>query len=131
MERRRQLAAIYIRELSEIEGLQLVVPSELKSSSFWKVPVLLNRELDRSKVTEFMAKSGITVDWAYHPALHMQPVMRELYNIIEGQLPYTEDYLSRHICLPSHPRLSDDDVIFVSNKLKEIIHRELESVNTR
>lgn len=122
--RRRELAQIYINELSEFNGIKLIIPKDLKSSAFWKVPALLNSNLSRPRVTKFLSENGITIDWAYQPALHMQPVMQNLYNSFEGQLPITEDCLRRNINLPCHPRLTNEDVVFTCNKLKEIILKE-------
>lgn len=119
--RRRQIAALYIRELNGTPGIQMVVPAALENSSFWKVPLLLDPGLDRAHITDTLAARGITVDWAYQPAVHLQPVFRTLYGTTEGQLPRTEDYLSRHLCLPSHPRITDEEVLFVATQLKAAV----------
>lgn len=119
--RRRQVAAIYRRELSGVEGVHLILPDDPKSSSFWKVPLLLAPSLDRTTITERMATAGIAVDWAYQPALHLQPVFRNLYGTAEGMLPRTEDLLSRHLCLPCHPRISDDDAVRVAMELRAAV----------
>jgi perosamine synthetase len=119
--RRRQVAAIYGRELLGLKGVTLLLPETLESSSFWKVPLLLDRALDRVAITDRMAAAGVTVDWAYQPALHLQPVFRELYGTAEGLLPQTEDLLSRHLCLPCHPRMSNDDAIRVANELRAAV----------
>ena len=65
-----------------------------------------------------MANVGISVDWAYQPALHLQPVFKDLYGYREGMLPKSEDILSRHLCLPCHPRLTDEDATFVAEQLR-------------
>jgi perosamine synthetase len=116
--RRRHLAAIYKREL---EGIRLILPATLESSSFWKVPLLLDRDMDRASIAAHMADEGIAVDWAYEPALHLQPVFRDLYGTAEGLLPRTEDILSRHLCLPCHPRMTDEDAIRVAKTFKDAV----------
>jgi len=121
LDRRREIAAIYIQELSGVNTLQLIVPEELKSSTFWKIPILLDQSISRPLVIEFLTQNNIAIDLAYDPSLHLQPVFRNLYGSSEGQLPFTEDYLSRNICLPCHPRLSNSNVLFVCKKLKEIL----------
>ena len=93
----------------------------LENSSFLKIPLLLNPELDRGSITQDMADAGVTMDWAYQPALHLQPVFRSLYGTTEGLLPVTEDILNRHLCLPCHPRMTDEDAIYVAKTLKDII----------
>ncbi len=119
--RRRSVAEIYGRELAGLNGVELLLPAALESSSFWKVPLLLDRSLARVAITERMAAGGITVDWSSQPALHLQPVFRELYGTSEGMLPHTEDLLSRHLCLPCHPRMSDVDAVRVAQELRTIV----------
>lgn len=119
--RRRQVAAIYRRELSGQPELRMILPATLDSSSFWKVPLLLDRSLDRAAITKCMVAAGVAVDWAYQPALHLQPVFRELYGTTEGMLPRTEDILSRHLCLPCHPRMTDKEAIYVARTLIDVV----------
>jgi len=121
LNRRRQLAAIYVHELSGQPEFSLILPKMIESSSFWKVPLLLNQELDRALITQNMTDAGVAVDWAYQPALHLQPVFRSLYGTAEGLLPITEDILSRHLCLPCHPRMTDEDASYVARTLKDVI----------
>ena len=68
-----------------------------------------------------MVEAGISIDWAYHPALHLQPVFRNLYGTMEGQLSCTEKILSRHICLPCHPQMSIEDAIHVVRSLRNAL----------
>lgn len=119
--RRRRVAAIYGEALAGAPGMQLLLPDDLECSSFWKVPLLLEPGLDREMIAEHMAAAGIAVDWAYQPALHLQPVFRALYGTSEGLLPRTEELLSRHLCLPCHPRMSDDDAIRVAEAIRTAI----------
>lgn len=119
--RRRQLAVIYRRELSGQPKLRMILPATLDSSSFWKVPLLLDRSLDRASITQRMIAAGVAVDWAYQPALHLQPVFRDLYGTAEGMLPRTEDILSRHLCLPCHPKMTEKDAIYVARTLIDAV----------
>lgn len=128
--RRRQVAAIYGKELAGLHGVKLLLPENLESSSFWKVPLLLDQSLDRMTISERMAGAGIAVDWAYQPALHLQPVFRELYGTGEGMLPRTEELLSRHLCLPCHPRMSDDDAVRVARELRDAVVDEMARVGS-
>lgn len=121
LDRRRQVAAIYAGELAGQSGLRMILPATFEASSFWKVPLLLDPSLDRVSLTERMARAGIAVDWAYQPALHLQPVFRDFCGTAEGLLPRTEDLLARHLCLPCHPRMTDDDAVYVARTLAETI----------
>jgi perosamine synthetase len=121
--RRRQIASVYAGELNNFPELKVVLPHHIESSSFWKFPILLQRSEDRVAITNHMTSAGIAVDWAYQPALHMQPVFCNLYDTRQGQLPRTEDILSRHMCLPCHPRMSDEDALHVTETIKEAIRK--------
>lgn len=119
--KRRHVAAIYSRELAEVSAVQVLLPDNLENSSFWKVPLLLAPELDRMAITHRMAALGIAVDWAYQPTLHLQPVFRNLYGCSEGLLPISEELLSRHLCLPCHPRISEEDAHRVAAELRSAV----------
>jgi perosamine synthetase len=121
LDKRRSLAEIYRTELNNIDGIMALIPKDLKSSSFWKVPIILDSDVDRVALTENMLSKGVIVDWAYHPPLHLQPVFADLYQTSEGQLPITEDILARHLCLPCHPRMDESDVVYVTTVLKDFL----------
>ena len=116
LEKRRALASIYQVELCGVDGIDVLIPKDINSSSFWKVPVILDRDM-RSK--------GVSVDWAYNPPLHLQPVFVNLYQTFEGQLPITEACLMRHICPPCHPRMDSGDAIYVTEVLKQCLKDRL------
>lgn len=121
LKKRRALAKIYQKELFGVDGINVLIPEDLKSSSFWKVPIILNSDIDRSVLTEHMQLNGISVDWAYNPPLHLQPVFVDLYQTFEGQLPITESSLASHICLPCHPRMEEKDALYVAQVLKDYL----------
>ena len=120
--KRRFIANIYKSELINLENkINVLIPEDINSSSYWKVPIILSKGIDRNDLTKKMISSGISVDWAYNPPLHLQPVFLELYKTYEGQLPITEDCLNRHICLPCHPGMSENDALYVVDTLKLIL----------
>ena len=107
---RRSLAKIYYEMLSACSSILLVNPSVLETSSFWKFPISFSSSALRNKVREELSRNGIDSDSAYSPPLHLQPVMQKLFSSQPGDLPYSEDILSRHLCLPVHPRMTTDDI---------------------
>ena len=120
---RQQVALIYQRELQGHQHFSLISPQNIKSSSCWKVLILLDEIVDRGAVVKIMTEAGVSVDFTYHPALHLQPVFRNLYGTSEGMLPVSEDLLSRHLCLPCHQRMTVDDARYVSETLLEAIEQ--------
>ncbi len=121
--RRRRIAAAYKQGLKERNDLRLVFPDDPKSSSFWKFPIILDASIDRSKLMTHLGNHGIATDAAYQPALHQQPVFQEIFKNDAVCLGRTEDLLSRHLCLPCHPRMTDEDVDYVLDMLIQGIER--------
>ena len=121
LEQRQKLAEIYRHEFEADSRVTVVLPDEKKSSSCWKIPVLLDATIDRGRLTREMSEAGVSVDWAYQPALHLQPIFRNLYGNMDGQLPHTEAMLARHLCLPCHPQMRVDDAVYVVRSLKNAL----------
>jgi perosamine synthetase len=121
LEQRQELAEIYRCEFEADSRVTVILPNEKKSSSCWKIPLLLDATIDRDRLTGEMSDVGVYVDWAYQPALHLQPVFQNLYGNMKGKLPNTEAILARHICLPCHPQMGVDDAIFVVHSLKNAL----------
>ena len=122
--KRRMIASLYKSELEQLhfsDKIDVLVPREINSSSYWKVPIILDKRIDRADLTEKMNVKGISVDWAYNPPLHLQPVFINLYKTYQGQLPITEDCLNRHVCLPCHPGMTEEDTFRVIEGLRNIL----------
>ncbi len=119
---RQRIAAIYKSKFQNDNRVQLIIPDEISASSYWKVPLLLNSDKIRDVVIEKMKeKHGVSLDSAYQPALHLQPFFREIYGTKPGDLPRSEALLSRHVCLPCHPQMNEDDAEYVVCSLKETL----------
>jgi len=127
LSKRHQVAELYQRELQDLQHIRLILPEKISASSCWKIPVLLGTMFDRVDVTKKMKDLGVVVDWTYQPALHLQPVFRALYGTKEGQLPISENLLSRHICLPCHPQMNEKDALYVTESLKDCLSSYSES----
>ena len=118
---RRKVAKIYQKQLGKIKKIKLILPKKLDQTACWKIPVILDQSYDREEIIIKLKKNGIEADLAYNPPLHLQPVMKKLYNNQKGMLPRSENILSRHICLPSHQNMTEDDANYVCEKLLKIL----------
>jgi perosamine synthetase len=122
---RRRVLSVYREGFRDDNRVRLIIPDVDEASSCWKIPLILADCYNRVMVTQEMHAAGISVDWAYHPALHLQPVFKKLYGIQDGYLPKSEQLLSQHICLPCHPRISNEDAAYVVDVLKSILSKGL------
>lgn len=114
---RRRVAAIYDEVLLESELFVPLIAGDKSAPAYWRYVATPSLKIDRQLLRERLAADGITIDWAYDPPLHLQPVFREMFDIKPGLLPKSEEILSRHICLPVHARMRDVDAQFVAERL--------------
>ena len=63
-------------------------------------------------------------DAAYKPPLHLQPVIKKILNIHKGHLPFSENLLRSHICLPCHQNMSLKDADYVIANFLSILERK-------
>ena len=115
--RRRRVAAIYDELLLGSELFVPLLAGAESTPSYWRYVATPTLQIDRRALRDRLAADGITIDWAYDPPLHLQPVFREMFDNRPGLLPKSEEILSRHICLPVHAQMRDVDAQFVAKRL--------------
>jgi perosamine synthetase len=114
---RRAVAAIYDQAL-DVSGLfDRLRPGPGVVPSYWRYVAVPRRPLDRIQLKSLLAAEGITIDWAYEPPMHLQPVFRQLYGTAPGLCPRSEALMSRHLCLPIHARLRPEDAEHVATRV--------------
>ncbi|HEU5236166.1 MAG TPA: DegT/DnrJ/EryC1/StrS family aminotransferase [Pyrinomonadaceae bacterium] len=74
-------------------------------------------KVDRMALRDRLAADQITIDWAYDPPLHLQPVYQQTLGTRPGLLSRSEEILSRHICLPVHAQMRAQDAEYVVERL--------------
>jgi perosamine synthetase len=117
LSQRRRVAAIYDEMLLESELFVPLLATDKSVPAYWRYVATPSVKINRELLRERLAKDGITIDWAYDPPLHLQPVFREMFDNKPGLLPKSEEILSRHICLPVHAQMRDIDAQFVAERL--------------
>jgi dTDP-4-amino-4,6-dideoxygalactose transaminase len=116
--RRRAIARFYDERLGENGFWRPLRSPAACLSSCWRYVVIPEGHMDRVRLKQALAADEISVDWAYDPPLHLQPVFRQLFHTSPGMLPYSEALLSRHICLPMHALLLEQDAEYVLDRLR-------------
>jgi perosamine synthetase len=117
LEQRRRVAEVYDELLLKSELFVPLLADKSSQPSYWRYTAKPTVNLDRVSLRDRLAEDKISIDWAYDPPLHLQPVYRELLGTQPGMLPKSEEILSRHICLPMHARMRDIDAEYVVERL--------------
>lgn len=109
IERRREVAARYAAALAGLAGL--TVPAEPAGcrSNFYKYIAVLPPGCDRARFKKELADLHEVrlAGEVYDVPLHQQPVFAQWAG---PALPVAEDLCARHVCLPVHSDMTDDEV---------------------
>ena len=114
--KRTQLANLYNRILKVVKSVDVpMVDKDVKHA--WHLYTVLLNGLERNKFFKYMRGNGIGVHVHYIP-IYRFSYYRERFKIEPKEFPITEDVFKRTVTLPLHPRLRDQDVELICDKIK-------------
>lgn len=120
IQRRRAIAAMYDQAFVSLP--ELILPTQRSNvESGWHLYVIRVAE-DPSKrlvLFERLRELGLGVQVHYIP-VHYHPYYKEL-GFKKGQFPNAEDYYARAISLPMYPRMTNDDVASVIERVSQAV----------
>ena len=127
--KKRHIVASVYNEAIQTSGVNylvqlIVVPKEI-SHSYWRYLVILDPSINRELIKEELSKDNIASDWAYYPALHLQPYFVKHYKTCKGMCPIAEDSLDRNFCLPINSKMKQNDAVFIVGKFIAAIQKQL------
>lgn len=116
--KRAAVAAKYERSFSSVEGVR--VPSQApKARISWFVYVIrLDERIDRDKVMAHLLENEIGCR-PYFTPIHLQPYYRQAFGYREGDYPITEKAGRSCLAIPFHNNLSDAEIEYVVEKVRE------------
>ncbi|MCK4634740.1 MAG: DegT/DnrJ/EryC1/StrS family aminotransferase, partial [Candidatus Aenigmarchaeota archaeon] len=122
IERRNYIADKYLVGLNKIDGIKLFQIPQNTRCSYYKYPIFLAQDIDKSRLVEEMKnKYHIRLGSVYDPPCHLQPVYKKLFGYEEGMLPESERTLKKTVCLPIFVQMTDDQIDYVLQSLKKSI----------
>lgn len=109
IERRRQVAARYDEALASLDGLSPLGEPAGCRSNFYKYIAVLPPGADRGRFKqELVGRHEVALAGeVYDTPLHQQPVLAEFAG---PALPIAEEMCARHVCLPVHSDMRDDEI---------------------
>ena len=126
--RRRYLAELYTELLPE----QLIPPKEesYAKHAYYMYVARINTKNKtdeyninlRQKLLDFLKSRQISAGIHYPVPLHLQKAYSYL-GYKKGSFPVAEDAANKILSLPLYPELSDDDIAFITNTIKEFFRK--------
>jgi perosamine synthetase len=114
----RSKAADRYRELlGDLEQITLPVALADRTHAWQSYVITVSPELDRGEVALALRERGVGCNFGTY-ASHVQPVYETT-----KPLPVSADLFDRHIAIPMHAELADDDVEYVAEVLRDVLTR--------
>jgi len=119
--RRKRLAALYRELLSELAPeLQVPFAEERGVGCDHILSTLLPPGMDRIQFMEGLKSRGIQTSIHYPPVHHFQ-IYHDEWQMRRRTLPWTEDAAARQVTLPLYPTMSEQQVEWVAQAVKETL----------
>lgn len=115
IERRQEIAKLYIENLSDVKHVK--VPAFSEDHLFTQFIVKISK--NRDGFARELKKEGISTSLTYIP-LHLLTYYKQKYQLKITAYGNALSAYGQILSLPMYPSLSDEDVIFVCDKIKQI-----------
>lgn len=125
LQKRSAAAAAYDKALANVPGLRLPTGNNKRSWFVYVVQIEGDAgSAARDRVMQRLRSRGIGCQ-AYFPAIHRQPYMRDLATFPLGPLAETEAASDRCLALPFFSSMTQGEIDFVVENLREALTREV------
>ena len=115
--RRCECAAYYDKELKDLPGIVLPYQAKGCFSSYHLYPILVNPEY-RKELYQKLRESDIGVGVHYYPVYLHKFYQENGYDNV--CCPISEEFYARELTLPAHPKITNDDLLYIVSTIKKI-----------
>ncbi len=112
--KRRKLAQKYLKNLTNIENIQIVKPIDNSTPNYH---LFVIKSKNRNKLQNFLAKKGITTLIHYPRIIPDQPFLKKEYGKVF--LPKARSFVKSILSLPLHPNLTITQVDYICKNIKD------------
>jgi len=122
IDRRREIASAYKKNLATMNGIEFLIEKEHRESAYHLFPILLSKEplaLNRKLIFEAMRAENIGVQVHYLP-IYRHPYYKDRLSMEVPNCPESDRFYSREISLPIFPDMKDSDIRDVVTALDKV-----------
>lgn len=124
---RRKWVEVYTSGLQEIPEIELLSQKNNVKHAHHLYPILVRCHgltVGRDDILHALREAGVGVGLHFR-ALPLMSYYAKRFGFKRGEFPVAEDASDRLVSLPLYPKMTEDDVCWVINRLKEVIFRYL------
>ena len=118
-DKRRAVAAFYNQVFANHKHIQTPFEPSYSHHVYHQYTLILEG-VDRDAVHQALAERGVPTMIYYPVPCHQQEMFKALQER-QYDLPHTEYLVSRVLSLPIHTELTEEELVFISNQLIEVI----------
>lgn len=118
--KRKEIFNEYINQLKAIDEISIPFNDFRWKSSYHIFPILLSEDIDKYKIIDNLKIKGIQTSMHY-PPIHLFSYYKQRFKLDKFILPKTEFVADNIISLPLYPDMTREDVVYISQSLKELI----------
>lgn len=110
--RRREVDAIYRRQLAGIKGIHCLADKgeTVPNHAYFPIFVQADYPLSRDALYQSLKERGIHARRYFYPLISDFPMYQNLPHALAKNLPVASQAAAKVLCLPIYPMLSDEDV---------------------
>jgi perosamine synthetase len=122
--KKRQIASVYDQALSNRSDVEIVAEDAWARSVYWRYSILLSKQHAgmRDGVVAALNELGIAARGVFYP-MHLHPYYREA---TQAAFPRAESVSSRGIDLPTSPKLSSEELQYITQSLASVLTKHSE-----
>lgn len=117
--KRKEIVKLYYKYLSDIHEIQIPFKDFEGRSAYHIFPILARDKNIRNSLIKSLNNAGIQTSYHYYP-IHKFTFYKKNFGE-DISLPITEDYCEREITLPLHQGMSEEDVIYITDSIKNAL----------
>ena len=123
VEKRRVIAKFYDNYFGNDERFITPLSSNDVKHAYHLYPLQIKFDkikYSRKDLFEKLDQKNIRAQVHYIP-IHLQPYYKKHYGFKIGDFSIAEEFYSREVSIPIYPSLEDEDLIYISKKIKEFV----------
>jgi len=109
---------VYQEAFADIDGIELhVAPEDYMEPNYWLNTITVDRDrfgMDYEQLRQVLDAANIESRPLWKP-MHLQPVYKDAPAYVNG---VSEELFKKGLCLPSGPMVSDDDLQYIVNTIR-------------